>query len=339
MPIRFACPSCGQRLTVGEHKAGRSASCPKCQSPLTIPEKKEAGRLSARAAPKQGGEAPAEAEPAQPPASGAIVEPAATPTTSADDVPLPAPPPPPLAPAEAEGEPAFSISTGDDEPQFDFEGGVEIVYETPAIPPPRSAPRRTDDEALDFDRIAVPRYVVFTQGVLLAVVALVCFLLGMAIGGAVSERSGEPVAAQPISISGVVSVAEGGARQPDAGAVVILLPVDAQPDERQSLVGLRPGDDPTTGEQGRNFIRLLRGGVSRCDRRGEYAIELPDRGRYYLLAISANAQPKPGDTLPPQDLAQMARFFKMSEEPLAEFRFQWRIEPLRRGGKMNVTFD
>src|SRR4051794_12570675 len=37
MSIRFACNQCGQRLSVGSHKAGKSASCPKCKASIVVP--------------------------------------------------------------------------------------------------------------------------------------------------------------------------------------------------------------------------------------------------------------------------------------------------------------
>src|SRR5436190_20876721 len=37
MPIRFVCSHCGQRLSVGSHKAGKTAACPKCQESITVP--------------------------------------------------------------------------------------------------------------------------------------------------------------------------------------------------------------------------------------------------------------------------------------------------------------
>jgi hypothetical protein len=121
--------------------------------------------------------------------------------------------------------------------------------------------------------------------------------------------------------------------------VVVFLPFDAQPDERGSLIGLRPGDDPTQGEMGRNFVQLLGGRVGRCDQRGQYSVQLPDRGRYFLLVISASAPPRPRIELAPQEVAQLARFFDLRDDPLEDSRVQWRVEPIRDSRKINVNFD
>src|SRR5262245_28519420 len=37
MPIRFTCPHCHQKLSVGQRKAGTTAECPRCKRALTIP--------------------------------------------------------------------------------------------------------------------------------------------------------------------------------------------------------------------------------------------------------------------------------------------------------------
>ena len=37
MPIRFACPHCGQSLRARDDKVGRKLKCPKCQKTLTVP--------------------------------------------------------------------------------------------------------------------------------------------------------------------------------------------------------------------------------------------------------------------------------------------------------------
>jgi len=38
MPIRFTCPHCHQKLSVGQRKAGTAAECPRCRQTLTIPQ-------------------------------------------------------------------------------------------------------------------------------------------------------------------------------------------------------------------------------------------------------------------------------------------------------------
>lgn len=37
MSIQFACPGCGQRISVPENTAGKKGKCPKCQAPIVVP--------------------------------------------------------------------------------------------------------------------------------------------------------------------------------------------------------------------------------------------------------------------------------------------------------------
>lgn len=300
MPIRFVCSQCGQRLSVGSHKAGKTAACPKCKASITVP------------APE------IEPPPAEP------------------ETPEIVPEPPPLE------IPAALPNFADDEatPSFDFRRDIEVVYETKSAAP-RTTRKRSDDEGpLDLDRVSLPRYVLFVQGGLLAVVAIVCFLLGMAVGGAVTE-SGGPTAKQgvPIAITGTVTIAGSEGRTPDAGALVVFFPHGVKPEGKETLIGVRPGDDPVQGSKFRDFLRTLGGGLDYCDQRGQFNVQLPDRGRYYLLTISSQSEPSPGKVMPPQDVAQIGQFVNLADDPLEKFRYHWRLETLRGSQRVNVSFD
>lgn len=301
MPIRFACTHCGQRLSVGSHKAGKTAACPKCKSSITVPVP----------------------EPAPPPAE--------------PETPEIVPEPPPLEiPAALPG------FVGDDpQPSFDFDRDIEVVYETrSAAAPARPARRRVEEDGSnDRDRVSLPRYVIFVQGGLLAVVGIVCFLLGIAVGGAVSESGGKSPDKIPIAVSGTVTITSKGSRTPDAGAVVIFFPHGTRPYEKGTLIGVRPDDDSSQGVKFRDYLRILGGGLTTCDALGKYTVQLPDRGRYYLLAISSNASPPPGKIMPPQEVAQLGQYVHLADDPLEEFRYQWRLETVRGSQQVNVAFD
>ena len=244
---------------------------------------------------------------------------------------------PEAAPAEPEPPPTDEAGAANDAPLFDFDQGIEVVYETPSISPVRS-PRKRSDEDADLDHIGIPRYVIFLQGILLAVVGIVCFLLGMAVGGAVSERNG-PVGNVPITVTGAVAIAAEGNRSPDGNSVVVFIPFDATPEEKGSLVGIRPGDDPAEGTKVRDYVQSLGGDVGKCDEHGQFSVQLPDRGRYFMLAISSNSKPSPNAPINPQHIAQLGKFFDLSKDPLDNFRYQWRIEGLRGSQRANVNFD
>ncbi len=311
MPIRFACTHCGQRLKVESRKAGSSSTCPKCKAKITIPEKS----VPEEELPLQEAEATAETSEA---------------TLSDSDSSPPAAPPA----LDSNWE---NPAAEEERPLFNFEPGIELVYESTAPLSPRTSRKRRDEDA-DLERIGIPRYVIFVQGGLLFVVAVVCFLLGMAVGGAVSERRG-PVVEQPLTLSGTVALAAKGNRSADGGSVVIVLPFDAEPEGKSSLVGIRPGDDPAASGKIRDFVQSLGGAVAKCDGRGDFSLQLHKRGRYFLLALSANSPANANAPVNPQHIAQMGKFFKLSEDPLDTLRYQWRIENVRGSQRANVTFD
>lgn len=307
MPIRFHCSHCGQRLSVGSHKAGKTAACPKCKESVTIPA------------------------------------PAAEPAAAEPETPEIIPEPPPVEIGAALPEFSSDTTTSDEPaPSFDFtRRDVEVVYESAPSRPRRAPTKRSVDEGdVDYDRVSLPRYVLFVQGGLLAVVGIICFLLGMAVGGAVTERGGQANnQSVPINVTGTVAMAGEGGRKPDAGALVIFFPYDGKPDEKESLVGVRPGDDPAKGTKFRDYLRVLGGGMDYCDQRGQFSVQLPDRGRYYVLAISSNVQPSRAKAMTPDQVAQVGRYVTLSDDPLEEFRYQWRLESLRGSQKVNVNFD
>ena len=124
---------------------------------------------------------------------------------------------------------------------------VDVVYENAKdLLEVNLGQARTNLHA-NLECIALPRYVIFTQGFLLAFVGIGCFLLGLAVGGAITQgdSTAQPQTNSAAHLSGVVSLLKQGKRSGDAGAVVVLLPLSAAPESKGSLTGLRPGD---TGE-------------------------------------------------------------------------------------------
>src|SRR5947209_19060833 len=55
MPIRFSCPRCHQKLSVGARKAGTKADCPRCKQALVVPEPPPAAAHAANIEPSTEG--------------------------------------------------------------------------------------------------------------------------------------------------------------------------------------------------------------------------------------------------------------------------------------------
>jgi hypothetical protein len=217
-------------------------------------------------------------------------------------------------------------------PDADEFAGLELVYDTssgitaPAAPP--AAP----------DVIVIPRYVVYLQGALLAVVALVAFAIGMMMGSTF-VASPAPIA-QACLITGSVTYASGPRTRPDVGAVVILLPrTPHRPEEKTPIKGLRPGEPSPEAGKGLAILRQMGGGYVRTDANGSFQIEVPARGRYLLLVISHDKRSRGGEGPKAADLLKLSPFFDHPAELLDERRYQLSEETIRGDRQLTIAFD
>ena len=117
--------------------------------------------------------------------------------------------------------------------QFVVYDETELVYDDAApLPHPGGTPSA-------HDRVAVPRYVLYTQGLLLGAVALTCFIFGVLTGGTFFSAPSKS-AKGPCKITGTVRYASGNQRLPDEGAVIIVLPDTKDAGHRASSAGVPP---------------------------------------------------------------------------------------------------
>lgn len=302
MPIRFQCANCQQRLSVSSRKAGARAKCPKCQQTLTVPSAEEAERQLAAAA------ATAVAAPGQP----------------------------------RETDPWADFAVFDDD--------VEWVYEQETAPAIRGAGPRTSThpgrsslpDRVDPEKVAVPRSLLYMQGILLGVVGLVCFTLGVLVGGStVGEPSAENQPPQPCLVAGKVTYkASGGGLLPDAGAVIVVLPQDAKPEQKAPIEGLIPAAPfPVPTDPGLQSIQSIGGEYTRADVNGEFRLRVPDRGKYHVLVLSRNARRRPSEELRRSDLAQLGDFFMPAPDLLGQNRYRWQPQSIRRDTTLDVVFE
>ena len=298
MPIRFACPKCQQKLSVSSRKAGTKADCPRCKETITIPKLR-------RPAPA----AVAAAAPAEEASSAALA--------TGPEPQVEAPPPP-----EDEEEPFPTFGSYED---------THLVYDTDDAPPPADP----NDQQ---DLVTVPRYVLYLQGGLLAVVALGSFSIGLLAGGALGGGASEPAAPQACTLSGTINFASGGRNLPDLGAAIAVIPQSKiKPDEKAPIDGLRP-DDPTPDETHRGIaiLRQLGGGYARADDKGHFQIKVPQRGRYLVLVISRERQLGNVETA---DILKLSPFFDNAADLLGRRRYQLTAETVRGDQQLNVVFE
>ena len=196
--------------------------------------------------------------------------------------------------------------------------------------------------ATDLDRVAVPRRVLYAQGILLAVVAVASFVLGMLVTGGGGTKVAVDAAPVPCVLSGAVVYATGGGRNlPDEGSVVIVLPTEQRPAPtgKAPVEGLRPGDPIPRGDSDNlRIIQSIGGAYARTDNEGRYQLTLPDAGRYFVLIVSKNKYRAAGEELDKADIAQLGRYVQPPTELLGESKYAWREVTIRANQSLDLTF-
>jgi hypothetical protein len=195
-----------------------------------------------------------------------------------------------------------------------------------------------EDVPVDPTKVAVPRRILYMQGVLLGVVAVACFALGVVVGLGTSGPSDDDDVAQPCVISGRIAFGDGAdATTPDEGAVAIVVPRHEHPDQKADIDGLRPQDPkPDENHPGLQVIRSIGGDYARADDDGRFRLQVADTGEYFLFVISAN-RPR-SDDMQPNDLAQIGRFFQLTPDLLGGNDYRWQEETIRRDRELNFVF-
>jgi hypothetical protein len=189
--------------------------------------------------------------------------------------------------------------------------------------------------------VAIPRYVLYLQGGLIGVVALVAFAIGMLAGGAILTQPALPIGAQACVIQGSVTYASGPRQLPDEGAVIAVIPqTQSKPDEKAPVAGLRP-DDPTPGDTHRGIaiLRDLGGAYARADANGRFQVQLPDRGRYLVLVVSSRSQVRSIEEIQTTDILKLGTYFDSAADLLGNHRYQLTMESVRGDRDFNVAFE
>lgn len=212
---------------------------------------------------------------------------------------------------------------------------VELIYETEDETQTAATPQA------DENYLAVPRWIVYVQGILLGVVALIAFALGILVGGSTATTSGTgEEAAGPVLLSGQITFRNSGNEQvPDEGGVVIALPADAHPEQKIDIAGLRPGDDPPADDHPAVLaIREIGGNITRVDLDGNFRLQLSEPGRYFVLMLSGHTRSVDGTTPDREHLAQMGRYFTSPLDLIGANKHYWRNERVQRNSRINDDF-
>lgn len=320
-------------LAIGTRKAGKEIHCPKCGAAQTVPETSEVAANSKQR------EAAGES-------SGAAFEDVTvydddeTPPGAGLSPPTAAPPlesPPADAPQHAEVEPPSVPPRPAESPATE----PPLVASRPAAskpaPPVADRAPTAPERPLPSGTILMPRYVIYWQGALFLVVAAVAFAAGYFIGrGDASlelQVAEEQKAKEKVLVEGRLVYNPGtGSLAPDEDAVVIILPENAQPENKIPAQGIRPHDPPPReSHEDLLTIEALGGGYARADESGLFSFVLPEQGRYWVLIISRHAARPTGQRIDPVDHELLDRIFLVPEHVVGSRKYVWELRDLELG--------
>ncbi len=145
------------------------------------------------------------------------------------------------------------------------------------------------------DYVLVSRQRIQAYVLLLIGTGLVAFVLGWETAGSrwpdttASSGTGAKTPGDPVLLTGRVHFAgKGKPLAPDAGAVVIALPLEP-PKERVAVEGLRPWNTSLISrKEATDQIARLGGAFAQADADGSFNVVVPRPGEYRLLIISNN---------------------------------------------------
>ncbi len=218
-----------------------------------------------------------------------------------------------------------------------YDSESELIYATEDEENPSQAGFRA---SLDPHKVAVPRAILYMQGALLGLVALMSLLIGILLGRGCSPAAQiADEGPQACQITGVVAIQDArGETTPDGGAAVVVVPRDLRPEQQASMLGLRPQDPlPDEDHAGLQALYGLGGDYARADAEGRFQLRVPNRGHYFLLVISAHAGQNDREQ-PKATLAQIGRFFELSPNMFEGHAIRWQEESIQRDRQLNIVF-
>lgn len=175
---------------------------------------------------------------------------------------------------------------------------------------------RTASRPKSGDTVQIPRWIVYFQGAMLGVVAATFFIFGLMVGQVTSPPdTGENQ--QQCRVVGEVWLG-GEESRPDVGAVVLMLPTDHQPTERQDPRHLNPRRFRPLDNNAIDMIHRLGGAVSRADERGRFDVVVDSPGNYQCVVLSAGRQPTEFQPLEKFQKAVLATFFNQTDRLIGE---------------------
>jgi hypothetical protein len=192
--------------------------------------------------------------------------------------------------------------------------------------------------------ILFPRRVFYVEAALYLVVAAAAFLAGYFMGRG-DTRYREYIrmqleAQQRIYVPGRILRHVGNRPAADEGAVVLALPAGKFPTERLPPEGIRPSlGQPRGNSRTTAAVLDLGGALEFADAAGKFGLNLPVRGKYHILIISAHVRRPADQSLPFGDVKEMEPYFQDPRAVVQESAYRWTLRELNLGANpLEVDF-
>ena len=247
------------------------------------------------------------------------------------------PPAPPRASPDGSHQPVASMGGGSPE---EIVAGMARQLPTVDVPLPAAVPP-----------VAVRGYALKW----LIVASLVSGLIGAALGFGLSRAFTSSRAAAPQTedvpdeeqhvapvakplVKGRITFRNArGQLEPDAGACLVLLPVERTGAVKLPSAGLRPNDEAATRQAARKSVQEQGGRLVVTDGDGDYHVELPEPGKYRLIALSHYQGRPADDTGPAEARKTVAEIFDRPEQLVGKLAFE--VTEIHHDGVGTVIWD
>ncbi|MDR0870879.1 MAG: hypothetical protein LBN39_08820 [Planctomycetaceae bacterium] len=158
----------------------------------------------------------------------------------------------------------------------------------------------------------------------LCAVCLLCFTGGFLVHSALfgTSRKHGTVSAEPLTeacVTGTLYYRDLSRRRPDADAAVLFLPVKNPPVFPMTSKGLRPGDEPDTGE-GIQQLGEIEGLFVKTGVDGSFSVPYKP-GRYIAVFISSHSEREKETEPDKATITALEKYFKDPKELLGRCRF------------------
>lgn len=130
-----------------------------------------------------------------------------------------------------------------------------------------------------------------------------------------------------------------GRRYGDSESVIMALPASRKPDEKLAMEVFRPEVPPPSAQHVTiQALRSFGGDFARTDANGDYELEVPGSGAYFVLMISNHMQRSAQRPPTSTEIVQIGNYFQRAAELLGENDFYWEKRIVRRESTLDHEF-